>query len=174
MTRQGSGTSIRASSSRPADPEEVRDRDGMTEGDERGVDAVLQGRPVADEVETEASTLPFGPHRWVGQPDLGHEVTSRRARRGPRRRSCRSWPPAVPVPLTLTASPMATSQPASSSWSWTKRAPVIDSITAGHLLAVPEDMGRERPERIGVRADGGHLHRLTILVEHVHIEPLAR
>ena len=33
-------------------------------------------------------------------------------------------------PLTFTASAISTAQPRSSSWSWTKRAPFIDSITA--------------------------------------------
>ena len=125
--RQGSGTSMRASSSRP-DPEEVRDRDGMAERDERRVDAVLQGRPVAHEVEAEASPLPLGADRG-GQPDLGHQVPSGQLGEDPGidlvglgGQRCQ--------PLTLTASPMATSQPRSSSWSWTKRAPVIDSMTA--------------------------------------------
>ena len=43
-----------------------------------------------------------------------------------------------------------------------------------HLLAVPEDVGRERSEGIRIGADGGHLHRPTLLIEDVHIEPLPR
>jgi hypothetical protein len=35
-------------------------------------------------------------------------------------------------------------------------------------------MGGERPECVGVRADRGHLDRPALLVEHMHIEPLAR
>jgi hypothetical protein len=46
-------------------PDEVSDRHRMAEGDERGVDAVLQCRPMADEVETEAGPLPLGPDHRV-------------------------------------------------------------------------------------------------------------
>lgn len=56
----------------------------------------------------------------------------------------------------------------------------MDEAGTGHrldggrdLLAVPPDMGGERAERIGVGPDGGHLDRLTVLIERVHIEPLA-
>jgi hypothetical protein len=44
---------------------------------------------------------------------------------------------------------------------------------AAHPLAVAPDASGQRPERVGVRADGGHLDRPALLVEHMHIEPLA-
>jgi hypothetical protein len=55
-------------------PEEVAHRDRVAEGDEGGVDPVLEGGPVAHEVEPEAGPLPLGPNRRVGEPDRGHEV----------------------------------------------------------------------------------------------------
>jgi len=48
-------------------PEEVGHRHGMTEGDQGGVDPVLEGGPVAHEVEPEAGPLPLGPDGRVGQ-----------------------------------------------------------------------------------------------------------
>jgi len=42
--------------------------------------------------------------------------------------------------LTLAASAISTSHPARSSWSWTNRAPVIDSIAA--LIGSPYDARR--------------------------------
>ena len=57
-------------------PEQVGDRDRVAEGDEGGVDPVLEGGPVADEVEPEAGPLALGPDRRVGQPDRGHEVAA--------------------------------------------------------------------------------------------------
>ena len=41
-------------------------------------------------------------------------------------------------------------------------------------LAVAIHPGDQGPQRIGVGADGGHLDRPAILVEQVHIKPLAR
>ena len=48
-------------------PEEVAHRDRVAEGDEGGVDPVLEGRPVADEVKPEARSLALGPVGRVGQ-----------------------------------------------------------------------------------------------------------
>jgi hypothetical protein len=57
---------------------------------------------------------------------------------------------------------------------------VVDEARPGHrldrrahLLTPPQDMGGQRPEGVGVRADGGHLNRPAVLIEHVHVEPLA-
>jgi hypothetical protein len=44
----------------------------------------------------------------------------------------------------------------------------------GHLLAVTKDVGSERAQGVRVRADGGHLDGLTVLIEDVDIEALAR
>ena len=38
------------------------------------MNAALQRAPVADQMESEASTLALRTDRWIGQPDLGHEV----------------------------------------------------------------------------------------------------
>ena len=101
----------------------------MAEGDEGGVDAVLQGRAVANEVEPEACPLALRADRRVGQPDRGHEVAAGELGEDPgvdlsvlAARGAR--------PLTFWASAISTSQPASSSLSWTKRAPFIDSMAA--------------------------------------------
>ena len=58
---------------------------------------------------------------------------------------------------------------------------VVDEACPGHrldraadLVAMAQDAGRQRPERPGVGADGSYLDRPAVLIEHVHIEPLAR
>jgi hypothetical protein len=56
------------------DTEQVGDRAGVPEGDQRGVDAVLEHRAMLDQVQPEASQLALAPDRRVGQPDLGHQV----------------------------------------------------------------------------------------------------
>jgi len=38
---------------------------------------------------------------------------------------------------------------------------------------MPQDVGGQRSEGVDVRADGGHLDRPAVLIEHVHVEPLA-
>jgi hypothetical protein len=38
------------------------------------VDAVLQGRPVADQMKPETGPLTVCPNSWRRQPDLGHEI----------------------------------------------------------------------------------------------------
>ena len=40
------------------------------------MDPVLEGGPVAHEVEPEAGPLALGPDRRIGQPDGGHEVAA--------------------------------------------------------------------------------------------------
>jgi hypothetical protein len=64
-------------------PERVGDRARMAEGDQRGVDAVLQRRAMADEVQPEAGRLALAAKGRVGQPDLGHQITARQRREHP-------------------------------------------------------------------------------------------
>ena len=53
---------------RPAGlPEQVPHRDRVAVGDQGGVDPVLEGGPVADQVLAEATDLPGAPGRDVGQ-----------------------------------------------------------------------------------------------------------
>src|SRR5262249_58186688 len=49
----------------------ARVRDSMR--DQAGMDAVLQGRAVPDQVQAETRALALGPYGRVGQPDLRHE-----------------------------------------------------------------------------------------------------
>jgi hypothetical protein len=58
---------------------------------------------------------------------------------------------------------------------------VVDEARPGHrldrgahLLPSAQDEGSQRPERVDVRTDGGHLDRSPVLIEYVHVEPLAR
>jgi len=41
-------------------------------------------------------------------------------------------------------------------------------------LAVAIHPGDEAPQGVGIGADRGHLDRSPLLVEHVHVKPLAR
>jgi hypothetical protein len=47
-------------------PEQIRDRARVTEGDQRGVDAVLQRGAVANQVQPKARELALTADRWVG------------------------------------------------------------------------------------------------------------
>jgi hypothetical protein len=58
--------------------EEVGDRARVAEGDQRGVDAVLQRRAVPDQVQPKARRLALAANRRVGQPDLRDQVARRR------------------------------------------------------------------------------------------------
>jgi hypothetical protein len=58
----------------PGDPEQVCHGDRVAEGHARGVDAVLQGRPVAHEMEPEAGPLPLGADLRVREPYRRHEI----------------------------------------------------------------------------------------------------
>jgi hypothetical protein len=57
-----------------AGAEEVGDGAGNAVREQRRVHAVLEARPVADEVEAEAGPLAFGPHGRAGQPHRRHEL----------------------------------------------------------------------------------------------------
>ncbi len=48
----------------------------MTKGDEGGVDPVLEGGSVMDEMESIASSFALGSNGRVGQPDRRHEIAS--------------------------------------------------------------------------------------------------
>ena len=114
----------------PGGPEQVGHRRRVAEGDEDGVDAVLQGRfggapGGAGTLPAPAPRAPRGRAARSPAPAPGGP-----ARPAPRRRSCRSWPPGAPCPGPAGHRRSSTSQPASSSWSCTKRAPFIDSMAA--------------------------------------------
>jgi hypothetical protein len=74
FARQGSGTRRRASSRRPSAPEQVGDRAGLAEVDQRRVDPALERRLVLDQVQPEAGQLALLSHARVGQPDRRHQV----------------------------------------------------------------------------------------------------
>ena len=58
-------------------PEEIRDRTWLAECDQRRVDAVLQARAVAHQVQAKARELALAAHLRVGQPDRRHQITKR-------------------------------------------------------------------------------------------------
>ena len=92
------GTSSRASSPRAFDPEEIGDRARPPEADQGRVDPVLQHRSGAspgggESGRARAPPQPSGPE--ARSPAPGRAA---RARRAPGSRSCRSSPPAAPVP----------------------------------------------------------------------------
>ena len=60
----------------PTLAEEVRDRDRVAEGDERGMDAVLQGRALTHEMQPEPGPLALATDVGVGQPDGRHQVAT--------------------------------------------------------------------------------------------------
>jgi hypothetical protein len=51
--------------------------DATAEGDQRGVDAVLQRGAVAHQVQPEARELALAADARVGQPNLRHEIAGR-------------------------------------------------------------------------------------------------
>jgi hypothetical protein len=133
----------------PASAEQVAGRVGDAMLEEDRMDAVLQRAAVLDQVQPEAGPLPLGAHRRVGQPDLRdqveagelgqHEAVDLVCFAGKRRQ-----------PRAFAASAIRTSQPCSSSGSWTKRAPLIDSITANTGSASPSRSTRpDNPSRSG-------------------------
>jgi hypothetical protein len=56
--------------------EQVRHRAGMAEGQQRGVDPVLQRGAVAHQVQPPAGPLPLGAHRRVRQPDRRYQIAA--------------------------------------------------------------------------------------------------
>jgi hypothetical protein len=156
-----------------SDPEQVRDRDRMSKRHERGVDPVLQGGPVVDEMKPEAGALALGPDRRVGQPDLWHELKPRQLGQNPGVDPVSlgsQWGDALDLGCIgdrdIPAVPL-------------KR--VMDEARPGHrldravhLVAEAQDVGSQPPQPGGIRTDGRHLDGPAVLVEDVHIEPLAR
>jgi hypothetical protein len=145
----------------------------VAEGHERRVDPVLEGRPVVDQVEPEPGPLPFGADGRVRQPDRGHEVPAAELGEDPGIDPVglgSQWRDALDLEgigdLDVPAEQLEL---------------VVDEAGPGHRLdgrghrlPVAADHPDQRPEGIPIGADGGHLHGPAILVEHVHIEPLAR
>jgi hypothetical protein len=78
------------------------------------------------------------------------------------------------MPLTLAASAISTSQTPALEGVVNEARPGHRLDRAADLVAVAEDPGRQHAERPGFGSDGGHLDRPTVLIEHVHIEPLTR
>ena len=123
---------------------------------------------MVDEVEPEAGSLALRPDVWGRQPDLGHEVTAGELGQDPGvdlvgLRGERG------VALDL-GRIRDRNIPAS------ELEGVVDEARPGHrldrrahLLTVAQDAGGQRPQCVGVRADGGHLDRLAALIEHVHV-----
>jgi len=60
----------------PADAEQIRHRARVTEGQQGGVDAVLQRGAVTDQVQAPAGAFAFGAHRRGGQPDGRDQVAA--------------------------------------------------------------------------------------------------
>ena len=111
--------------------------------------AVFERAAVLDQVQPEARPLALAADGRVGQPDLRDEVEA-----GEIGQHAAVDPVGLQasgaMPRALTASAILTSQPASSSWSCTKRAPVIDSITASTDVSP-----RRRPSSASASRSGG-------------------
>ena len=153
--------------------EQVGDGDRVPKGDEDRVDAVLQGRPVAHQVQAEASPLPLRADRGVGQPDGGHEFPAGQLG---------EHPGVDPVGLRhqgrQTLGPQGIGDrdlPAAELELVVHEARAVHRLDGGlHRLAVSSDPIDQRPKAVGIGMYGGHLHRPTRLIEDVHVHPLAR
>jgi hypothetical protein len=75
--------------------------------------------------------------------------------------------------LTFWASAMATLKPASSSWSWTKRAPFIDPGRRPYRLPVSGGLAGQPAQPVGIRRCGGDLDRAALRIKQTHIQPVA-
>jgi hypothetical protein len=64
--------------------EQIRDRARVPEGDQPGVDAVLQRRAMTNEVQPETGELALATDVRVRQPDLGDQVAGRQRRQDAR------------------------------------------------------------------------------------------
>jgi hypothetical protein len=112
-----------------ARPEQVRGRTRPPEGQQRGMDPVLERDPVTDKMQPPPSSLPLRPHRRGRQPDRRDQIAAGKLSQHPRVDPvglAGQWGQA----LDRLPSAIRTSHPASSSWSCTNRAPFIDSIAA--------------------------------------------
>jgi hypothetical protein len=63
---------------------------------------------------------------------------------------------------------MATGQPASSSWSWTKRAPFIDPGRRPYRLPVDGGLAGQPTQPVGIRRRGGDLDGAALGIEQTH------
>jgi hypothetical protein len=133
----------------------------------------FKGRPVTDEVEPEAGPLAFRPYRRVGQPDRRHELAAGQLGEDPGVDLVGLGGKGGEALDLLGIGDLDV--PAE------KLELVVDEAGPVHRLdrradrlAVAIHPGHERPQRVGIGADGGHLDRSTVLIEQVHIEPLAR
>jgi hypothetical protein len=145
----------------------------VAEGDQGGVDPVLERGPVAHEVEPEPRPLALRPNRRIGQPDGGHEVAPPELGEDPGvdlvglgRQGCEALDldrvgdlhvPAVQLELVVD-----------------EAGPVHRLDDRGDLVAVPGDPGDQltQPEDLG--RGRGHLHGSALLVKDMDIKPLAR
>ncbi len=124
-------------------------------------------------MEPEARPLALGPDGRIGQPDRGHQVPP--AELG-------EDPGVDPVglggergePLDLHRVGDLDIPAEKLEGVVHEASPVHRLDRRGHLLAVPADDPNQRPQGITVGSDSRDLDRPTVLVEHVHIEPLAR
>src|SRR5918994_4254473 len=64
-------------------PEQVRHRTRMAEGEQGGVNPVLQRRAVLDQVQPPPGPLAISTHRRRGQPDRRDEITPRELGQNP-------------------------------------------------------------------------------------------
>jgi len=81
--RQGSGTQTREQSA-ALGSEQVGDRAGLAEVDQRRVDPALERRLVLDQVQPEAGQLALLSHPGTGKPDRRHQVALAQRRQDPR------------------------------------------------------------------------------------------
>ena len=78
LPRQGSGHLQSLQQPAALDPEQVGDRAGLAEIDQRRMDPALQCRLVLDQVQPEAGELTLLADARVEQPDRRHQVAMRK------------------------------------------------------------------------------------------------
>ena len=143
-----------------ADAEEVRDRTGVAEGHEAGVDPVLESRAVLDEMEAEAGPYTISAHGRVGQPDRRHEVAPGELGQHPGVDAIFLQASGASL-FTFLASATSSDQPHSSKVSWTNRAPFIDSMTAS-TSSVPQSPSTWRTKERSPSRSGGAVVTLSV------------
>jgi hypothetical protein len=157
----------------PARAEQVSGRARPPEGQQRGVNSVLQRGPVPDQVQPEAGPLPLRTHPRGGQPDRGHQLTAAQLRQHPRVDPvglARQWRqpfdllrvgdlhlPAAQLELVVDE-PGAVHRPG----------------RRDHRLPQPGDLAGQPTQPVNVWWRGGDLYRLARFVHQMHIHPLAR
>src|SRR5664280_1588631 len=154
-------------------PEQIREGDRMAKRHERRVDPVLQRGPMVDEVKPEAGPLALGPDRWVREPDHRYERKPRELGQNPGVDPIGlggQWSDALDLGCVGDRDIPAVSLER-----------VMDEACPGHrldravhLVTEAQDVGSQPPQPRGIRTDGRHLDGPAVLVQDVHIEPLAR